>query len=145
MRLKQYIINELFDTKVPIKKDWQEPTDIRYSFIIDDKKYTFDGNNEKGIWEIVFTLRGDKSSPRGNKSSTSITGTGNAPQVFAAVNKCLDIFLKKFKPYQFWFTAKEQSRKKLYKMMSKLITRKYPYVFRTEDQYGDEVFIFTRK
>ena len=138
MKFKQYI-NELFDTKVPIKIDWQELSDLRYSFIIDDLKYTFDANNEKGTWEVVFTLRVKGAN------STSITGTGNAPQVFAAVNKCLSIFLKKFKPYQFWFTAKEPSRKKLYKMMSKHITRKYPYVFRTEDQYGDEVFIFTRK
>jgi hypothetical protein len=137
MRLEQYI-NELFDTKVDIKVEWQDLSDLRYSFVINDKVYTFDADNEKGTWEIDFTLR--------SKATTQITGSGNAPQVFAAVKECLNIFLKKRKPYQFWFTAKEPSRKKLYKMMSKLITRKYPYTFKIEKKSnGDDVFFFTRK
>ena len=137
MKFQTYL-NELFDTQVPIKIEWQELSDLRYSFVIDGKKYEFDADNEKGSWEIVFTYRGDKAS-------TGITGTGNAAQVFSAVAKCIDMFLKKYKPNQFWFSAKEPSRKKLYDKFSKLITRKYPYVLENKKVFDDRVYIFTRK
>jgi hypothetical protein len=136
MRLQQYI-TELFDTKVDIKVEKQTMSADIYTFVIDDIEYSFHARNEKGTWEIAFS----------QYEGIGITGSGNAPQVFAAISKCLDMFLKKYKPMEFWFSAKEPSRRKLYKRFAKLITRKYrAYDFRMDKAYdGDDVFIFSDK
>jgi len=140
MKFKQYI-NELFDTKVDVEVVKERPNHCIYSFTIKGLKYKFSGEfmrdmNNIGEWQLMFV----------SDMGLGITGSGNALQVFAAVGKCIDMFLKKYKPERFAFTAKEESRKKLYLKMSKLITKKYPYVYRTEGEYkDDEVYIFTRK
>ena len=137
MRLQQYI-NELFDTDVDIKVNTEDFSTVIYEFEIDGIKFEFNANNENGTWEIIFS---------GKKRSTGITGTGNAPQVFAGIAKCTDMFLKKYKPIEFYFSAKERSRVKLYKRFSKVITKKYPYVFRLDKNYddGEDMFVFTNK
>jgi hypothetical protein len=135
MRLQHYI-TELFDTKVDIKIVKQNPSMCIYEFTIKELKYSFKADKYRGTWEILFV----------SDVGISITGTGNAIQVFAAIAKCLNIFLKKYKPMVFWFSAKEPSRKKLYLKMSKLITKKYSYKFKTEseDIEDDEIYVFKR-
>jgi len=134
MRLLKYI-NELFDTKVDIKIKEQNLSANTYIFIVNDIEYEFNANNEKGAWQIEF----------GQDKGTGITGEGNAIQVFGAVAKCLNIFIKKYKPREFWFTAKEPSRKKLYHRMAKMLIKKYPYNFIKEKFYDEDAFIFEKK
>jgi len=138
MRLQQYI-NELFDTKVDIKVKWQDSYSVRYIFTINDKEYMFNAVNDdqKGVWEILFALKGVEGG-------SEITNTGNATQVFAAVSKCMDMFMKKVKPDAFYFSAKEPSRIKLYKRFSKLFIKKHKnYEVKIyKDKHGNDEFLF---
>ena len=141
MRLKQYI-NELFDTKVDIKVDWQDTSSLRYVFTINDNEYFFtaDTYKQKEAWEIWFALKGVEGG-------SEITNTGNATQVFAAVSKCMDMFMKKVKPDAFYFSAKEPSRIKLYKRFSKLFIKKHKkYEVKIyKDQHGNDEFLFMKE
>lgn len=141
-RLQSYI-NEIFDTNVEIDILKSSSKQHIYAFEIgyEEYQYKFDATKQlDDKWEILFGM-GDSSY-----LEMGITGTGSTVQVFAAVAKCMDIFLKKVKPKKFVFSAKEDSRKKLYLRMSKILTRKYPYTFTTGGESGsDQEFIFTRK
>jgi hypothetical protein len=140
MRLQTYL-NELFDTKVNIKVDWQDTSSLRYIFTINDMEYFFtaDTYKQKEAWEIWFALKGVEGG-------SGIMNTGKATQVFAAVSKCMDMFIKKVKPDAFYFSANEPSRVKLYKRFSKLLTRKYKNyeVKNYKDQHGNNEFLFMK-
>ena len=134
MRLQSYL-NELFDTNVDITMIEDNPKSKIYSFIIKHQEFRFLARKE-GDWEIIFGTEDGK---------TGMTGKGDAVQIFAAVSKCLDMFIKKFTPVEFYFTAKEPSRKKLYKRITKIIVKKYPYDLEIEEYWEKDHFIFTRK
>jgi hypothetical protein len=128
MRLKQYIVNELFDTDVLINTSMKRYDKHLYRFGIDGLQYRFDAifDEDEG-WQIFFGIE------KGKKMDVSITNTGNQNKVFAAVLKCLKIFLNKVKPDRIFFTAKEPSRQKLYDRMSKLLTKMFPYKIDRQD------------
>ena len=89
-------------------------------FIIEDNKYVFQAEtSDMERWQITFEIRGTGGKPH------DISKTGNEFKVFATVAEILDEFLKKAKPDQFWFTAKEPSRAKLYDRFSKIILSKH--------------------
>ena len=73
----------------------------------------------KKRWHITFEIRGTGGKPH------DISKTGNEFKVFATVAEILNEYLKKVKPDNFWFTAKEPSRAKLYDRFAKLIVIKH--------------------
>ena len=90
-------------------------------FTIDDNKYVFKAEtSDMERWQITFEIRGAGGKPH------DISKTGNEFKVFATVAEILNEYLKKVKPDNFWFTAKEPSRAKLYDRFAKLIVRKHP-------------------
>jgi hypothetical protein len=142
MRLQHYLINELFDTDVPIKIEKESKDVCSYYFDIEDIPYNFlalkNAVGEK--WSVAFFQATDKIG------TSDITGVGNAPQVFSAVKKCFEKFTKKSKPQMFMFSAKEPSRKKLYDRMAKLVPKFIPYKFKgSRFSMGETVYDFERK
>ena len=100
------------------KTNWREWTAL---FIIDDNKYVFKAEtDDMERYQITFEIRGTGGKPH------DISKTGNEFKVFATVAEILNEYLKKVKPDNFWFTAKEPSRAKLYDRFAKLIVRKHP-------------------
>jgi hypothetical protein len=131
MRLQQYMITELFDTKVPIKLKERDKNPFGetyyYEFLIDDYKYTFIGEffkypdkeeyKESSVLTVEFHQAG----------FYEITDAGDAFKVFSAVKSCLMDLLKKLpeKPDSISFsgTDSEPSRIKLYDRFAKVIPR----------------------
>jgi hypothetical protein len=120
MRLLNYL-NEIFDTDVEVTVQREKSTFHEYVYEIDGIPYIFAATKEKNdIWDIVFYAK------IGGKTKVNVTNTGNAPSVFAAAIKSINIFLNKVKPDRFAFTAKEISRQKLYDRISKATDRYMP-------------------
>lgn len=99
---------------------WQVKEDNDYGFIakfaIDDKQYEFVAEQEDEDQYVVdFFLMG-KSWP-----TTELTNTGDSLQVFATIVHIFKTFLTKRKPKIIEFSAKENSRIKLYDRMAKLL------------------------
>jgi len=135
MRLKDYLLTELFDTKVPIKltlKDEHKENSVyTYEFGIDDLEYTFTGEiyhdkhgieGEETILSMEFALGGYY-----DRKEYEITGTGNALKVFSAVKLCVIDLMKQLKetPDIIEFSAdyEEPSRVKLYDRFMKSIPK----------------------
>jgi len=143
MRLQQYI-NELFDTDVLVNISKTAPELHIYRFGIDKIPYRFEAifDEDEG-WQIFFGIE------KGKKIDMNISGTGNQNKVFAAVLKCLKIFLNKVKPDTIFFTAKEPSRQKLYDRMSKVLTKMFPYKIGRQEIHrmdgNNKFYSFNRK
>ena len=100
------------------KTNWREWTAL---FIIDDNKYVFKAEtDDMERYQITFEIRGTGGKPH------DISKTGSEFKVFATVAEILNEYLKKVEPENFWFSAKEPSRAKLYDRFAKLIVRKHP-------------------
>ena len=107
----------------PAEWKWflKAPREWKALFTIDDNKYVFKAEtSDMERWQITFEIRGAGGKPH------DISKTGNEFKVFATVAEILNEYLKKVKPDNFWFTAKEPSRAKLYDRFAKLIVRKHP-------------------
>jgi hypothetical protein len=129
MRLQQYMITELFDTKVPIKfvgKDGGiSEIGYEYAFDVDNEKYRFRGFfshfSEHGS---ILSIEFDKD---GSYEMTNVSGTGDTLKVFSAVKLCLLDLMKrlKTKPDTITFDAdvSEPSRVRLYDRFMKMIPR----------------------
>ena len=103
--------------------------------VVDGDKVTFQAyRHETGEWEISFVKEDDK------KYKFGITGEGDAFKMFATVSEIFHKFMKFYEPSSFSFDAKEdeESRVKLYKKFSKMISLKYGYSFKinkSHDKY----------
>ena len=106
----------------PAEWKWflKAPREWKALFTIDDNKYVFKAEtSDMERWQITFEIRGAGGKPH------DISKTGNEFKVFATVAEILNEYLKKVEPDNFWFTAKEPSRAKLYDRFAKLIVRKH--------------------
>jgi len=106
----------------PAEWKWflKAPREWKALFTIDDNKYVFKAEtSDMERWQITFEIRGAGGKPH------DISKTGNEFKVFATVAEILNEYLKKVKPENFWFTAKEPSRAKLYDRFAKLIVIKH--------------------
>lgn len=83
--------------------------------------------SSKSVWDIEFT------SNVGGSLSSGITGSGNAMKVFAAINECLQHFIRTKKPDGFQFEAFEPSRKKLYDVLSKKLSTELGWTLEIKD------------
>ena len=106
----------------PAEWKWflKAPREWKDLFTIDDNKYVCKAEtSDMERWQITFEIRGAGGKPH------DISKTGNEFKVFATVAEILNEYLKKVEPDNFWFTAKEPSRAKLYDRFAKLIVRKH--------------------
>ena len=86
------------------------------------------------IWVIEFSIE---------DGSFELTGTGNQFTVFATVADILKMFIFRRKPEIFYFSAKEDSRIRLYNVFAKKIAKNFKYNLYTVFA-GDEYYIFER-
>lgn len=110
-------IYELFNPEdVSWKWDYNSPNEAEATFVIGNIQYKFYAySSEEGIWDVEFKV--DKGGLPANRYG--ITGTGNAAQVMSTVVDILKQFLQTHKGQisQLIFSAKENSRRKLYARM----------------------------
>jgi len=86
---------------------------IEYDFVVQNRgQNDIDGED---VLEMEFY------SVDGTKSSSDITNSGNAIAVFATIKDIVKSFVSEVKPNIIMFTAKEESRVRLYDRMSKMI------------------------
>jgi hypothetical protein len=138
-------ITEVFERPVA----WSEWTGysespFAYSFIIDDHGYKVHFNNETVFrtdgFEIGFSLvklgPDSKINPN-DPGATNLSNTGNEFKVFATVLDIIKAFIKTHHPEMLTFSAKEPSRKRLYRSMVKLLKQEGFSTYYTNDADDD--------
>ena len=134
-----YYFQEAFDTKVDFKrKDYDEIQE--YEFQLDNMVYqVYLKNVVKDIglslFEISFVV-----FPPGEygKHSYEITGQSKNPlKIFSAVINILKDWIQWKKPIGFFFSAKEDSRIKLYNKFKEYIEKTTQYKF--DEKLNDEI------
>lgn len=88
------------------------------------------------IWVVQFDTE--------DGSDFEITGTGQQFTVFATIADILKMFIFRRKPDVFYFSAKENSRIKLYNIFAAKIAKDFNYDMHSVFA-GDQFYIFTRK
>jgi phosphoglycolate phosphatase-like HAD superfamily hydrolase len=135
--------NELFDKKVD---DWKLSFTDKYQSIYE---FWFDGVDKVVVdiaqrgypgetivsWELVFARNGQYN----------ITGGGKALEIFATVGDIVKDFVKKKDPEHLYFSAKEASRKKLYRIIMRKLAKALNMNFEEEDIKGLSYFSLWKK
>jgi len=143
--IKEEIVKELFDTKEKIRWREGEETDFTATFTgPNDQKYVIDITSLEwlnlpnaaitaagkllpdAVLEMFNDGQGYHVEFRDNKKGKGITGLGgtDAAKIFGIVINALVDKLKREKTELVFFSAKETSRKELYKKMAPLIATK---------------------
>jgi hypothetical protein len=144
MRFKEYITEKLNLNK-PVSITKSTPVRFYTEFKVNGLNfnffaiYNFIEILDDHSWAVSFT-----EGPDANIGITGIS-QGKAKKVFSAVATSFDKFIKTKKPKSFIFSAEETSRIKLYNRLAKMITKKYGYKFRTEDDFGNNEYIFIKE
>lgn len=145
MRLKKYLANtpnlplviELFTKPVPFDREVHYDK-IVYIFTITgkdgvDKQYQAQIWKDDDLrwgeksWEVIFELVWLGQEKIFSFGREAITGSGDAIAVFSTMGSILKDFVKTQKVDVIRFSAKEPSRIKLYKTLSKHIASKSPF------------------
>ena len=128
---KEIILTELLNIDVDLNVIKKTSKVFEVAFSIDDKQFIFKGQLElkPSHWQVDFV--------RVTETGKSIElmkdfGLKGALKVFSAVKVALEEFIKNYSPLTFYFTAKEPSRIKLYRIMSKRISKLPGYIFTGE-------------
>ena len=119
---------KLFELRTTLDWEWKVDFDdtVNVHFDVGDKHYvvTFDPFDFPGIdvtgnrWDVSFALVPKKGEP-----TMKITGTGDAPTVFAAVMAIVNEFLEKYQPDVLAFSAEEPERFRLYSRLLNMLGR----------------------
>ena len=136
--MKLNAICELFDSPVPIMWKKHEPSNWLGSFNVNGKEYalrmvtmiTMDqaefmfpdftrSQHESDMWEVSFDLI------QNGRHIQSITGSGDAPTVFATVLYGIRIWLGEVKPYSFALSAREPNRRRLYSRLLRMLPKQW--------------------
>lgn len=124
LTFKQFLI-ESFNQ--PVKYTWIYKTNTLWKaiFIVDDISYevVFESDDEvPSKWDVVFDIKDRKAS-----EAYSLSGTGNVYEVFSTIYKIVIDFLNENQQVRtFYFTAKEDSRKKFYSSFSRKLFASLP-------------------
>ena len=119
---------KLFELRTTLDWEWETVDDdtLMAHFFVNDKHYAvgfelFDFPGAKVVgnrWDVSFAL-----IPPGGEPTQEITGTGDAPTVFAAVMAIVQEFLEKHKPDLLAFSANEPERFRLYSRLLRILER----------------------
>ena len=140
MRFKGYI-NELSmkkNTSIKLIKTTSHDYQVEIT-LENEEKFLFVAYKEDAItWEIAFV---------DSKGSVKIEpkDKGVSLELFAALPKVVEMFIKSKNPSTFFFTSKpeEVSRVKLYTLLAKKI-EKSGYIFKKPTLGGEKVFLFDK-
>jgi len=126
MRFRE-IIKELLDPKLAVDLEWAEGSDYiaARGYVTVTDQY---GNKEDEELEVEFG-----EFPHRNRKeyevqfkvgdSYDITGGGNANVIFATVRQACKDFVEMYNPDRLFFTAKEQSRARMYDTITKRVAK----------------------
>ena len=127
------------NTKVKLEKT--TPSEYHVSITLEDgTRFLFIGNREGSEgWEVGFV--DDKGSVK-----ISPKDKGVALQLFSAMPKAVEMFIKAKKPSTFYFTSDvtETSRVRLYKHLAKKVA-KHGFILTTPTLDGEKVFLFDKE
>ena len=90
---------------------------------------------EDKFWEVEFSV--------GNHYKVDLTGEGDAFRIMATVVSAIQSFIDEKKPNCLFFTAKEPSRRKLYKAIIKKFNTQLSFMER--DFYTHDVYFLFKK
>ena len=143
MRLKNYI-TELFTTKVDVKITNQDRDYFTVLFDVGDYNYEFQAQVitppdwEREVWAISFRRIDVMGMPE--YALTKDLDTKEVMTVFSGVKKSGELFLRKYKPDIFVFSAwkKEPKRIQVYKDLIKYINKWFPQYKYNPNYEGDE-------
>ena len=147
----RFQIQELMDNPLDWKLSIDSSDYFSAEFSLDnDLDYSFDAHIIKSpplyfdptidVWVVEFEATEKiKYNP-----TFDITGTGQEFVVFATIADIFKSFIRRLKPEAFFFSAKEQSRAKLYTVFAKKIAKETNYDFSIETEH-ETLFLFTRK
>jgi hypothetical protein len=132
MRFREIII-ELFDPKLAIDLEWAEGSDYiaarGYVTVTNPDGYGGEYGNEE---EVELEVEFGEFPHRNRKEyevqfkvgeSYDITGGGNANVIFATVIQACKDFVEMYHPDRLFFTAKEQSRARMYDTLAKRVAK----------------------
>lgn len=160
-RLEKYL-TEKFDLNYPVKITGKYAGEFLTQFTAGEEKYSFEAQEyffedifgypddnedfipDRHIWEIEFSNISRHSGSDVRWGINDLMGM-KALKVFSGVATSLKKFIKKEKPYAFYFSAKEPSRVKLYDTMSKLMSKSFPYKLKKGNTPHSNSYVFTRK
>jgi len=113
---------------------------LRHSYDITAIEVFRDLNITGTAWEIEFV------AIEGFKHNYKVTGTGDQFTVFATIADIIKMFIFRRKPDAFFFSAKERSRVKLYRIFSQKLSKEFGYNVRegTLENSKDIYFVFER-
>lgn len=123
-RFQEYVTEVL---NKPVAWRWTNKDQYNWSasFRVGDASYeVWIDNNSSDDWELIFRLSHLIGNP--DVSAYGITKTGGELAVFSTVIDVLKAFIRERSPVRIWFTAKEDSRKRLYKAFLALVSRNIP-------------------
>lgn len=128
-------IKEILDKGVDFKIIEDNAIQFQAVFTVNSIEYKFEAEVIKGdldIYAIVFYIPYENTDRR---RRVDITNSGFAFTVFSTVKDILLFFLKKYKPYGFFFTAKESSRIKLYNVFANNISKNTNYILTDSEKW----------
>ncbi len=129
MRLQQYL-TELFDKKPEgFQITSKTKTVFHTKWKVGKIEFQFDADLIRDNWTVIFY--------RQEKKAQQIKTMGDLNQkeviqVGSGVKASFDIWLKKYDPEKFKFTAEDKSHMKVYDIVSRGIKRKFNYTFYRE-------------
>jgi hypothetical protein len=131
-------LNEIFDKPAKVKWYNQDKRIWEGEFENDGITYSLDfyGSDSfdptDGKWDLEFSISNwdnDRDEELFGKSNSAygVTNTGGGVVVFSTVINAIKELIKKMDPKIITFEAKEASRQKLYKRLSRVIGSKFGY------------------
>lgn len=146
---------ELFDKPYSVEwlKDSKQVNIIRAQFTTDSGstvRVTF--TQRENLVNILFGTSYVDPELRRTVSSFSISGTGDAPRIFATILSSIETYCKNYDPDYIFFSAHESSRVKLYNTMIRILRTDYDRIevndvaienMKTSSQIKDFVKKFT--
>ena len=141
---REWLIAELFDADVKIMNVGRTGKRWGAEFIVDDSEYSFSAINRGDYWDVSFSIEAenDPYGLRGADLPKPGEKRGSAVKVFAAVRRCVEMFMKDVSPsvIQFSANAMEPSRVKLYERMAGQMAKAWNWKFEKDDpQNGHQV------
>jgi hypothetical protein len=126
---ESYTLNETMTQPAPWTWTRRGSHEMQAHFKIGEVIYSADFEaGRAGMWEVVFGIDTDyflKSKGK-FKFQYGIINAGNAFQVFATMASILKAFIASVGPKLLYFTAHEESRKKLYNRFMPALARLFP-------------------
>ena len=132
-------LQELLDNPVPWERsEEQSPYEYSAEFDVEGVHYSATMIGDKDHpWELLFKATS-------GRDGWGITGTGNQFTVFATVFDFVKEAIKAKHMESFYFTAKESSRKRLYKLFAVNLAKAIGYTYKMIEEGEESYFIFVR-